>query len=392
NGGFGEAPKFPQIPALLFLAEYARLAPDAWVAMQVRRAVEAMVRGGIYDQAGGGICRYTVDETWLVPHFEKMLYDQALLLRALAAAAADGKDTAEFAHVARQTAEFLAREMRLRGGAYASALSADMGGVEGATYVWTHEELADVLSADQLELAERHLGVTPEGDWEECANILTRREGRAEDADAVDAVLARLLEARAKRPQPDLDDKALVSWNAMLARGLMEAGAAFGDDGLAAQGRDLLGVLLEATGGGADVPHVLDDPDTASVRLIEDHAHLAAACLAAHRATGDAGALGTASRLHARTLELFLDGDALYMTPAETDLPVRPREQNDNPTPSGAATATENALALSRLTGDASHRELAAALLRRWWAIADCAPAFAGTALSAMADMLKGGG
>ena len=145
-----------------------------------------MVRGGIYDQAGGGIARYAVDAEWLVPHFEKMLYDNAQLLSTLAALHRLSP-RAEWAHAMRQTAAFLERDLRI-GDAYASSLDADTNGVEGATYVWSYGELERELSAEELALAERRLGVTPNGNWE-GATILTRRDGREDDAEQVDALL-----------------------------------------------------------------------------------------------------------------------------------------------------------------------------------------------------------
>ncbi len=386
HGGFGYAPKFPQATVLAFLAAFHRRSGDPEVAYQLRRALEAMLRGGIYDQAGGGLFRYSTDESWLVPHFEKMLYDQALLLSNLAAAIRI-EPSEEFEHAIRQTVTFLDREMTAPGGGYRSSLSAETDGVEGATYVWTYEELASLLSAEEMSLAERALGVQEPGNWE-GKSILARRDGRAEEADAIDELLSRILAERGHRPQPAPDTKVLTSWNALAARGLLEAGDVLGDSAMVNRGAELASLLLDGAAAGDGVVHVLGDPAVAEVRLAEDHALLAAACLTAHEVTGDAGMLEEAERLHAHVLERFSEGGVTYMTPDGTDLPVRPLERSDNPTPSGRATTVENAVRLLRLTGREEYREYAEDAFPHFWSVADNAPSFAGTALVAASEYL----
>jgi uncharacterized protein len=384
HGGFGTAPKFPQAPLLLFLLDRAAEG-DGDALLHVERTVRGIVRGGIYDQAGGGMSRYATDDEWLVPHFEKMLYDNALLLSVLgrlyALAPAD-----EWAHAARRTAAFLQRDLAAKDGAFYAALSADTEGVEGATYVWTYEQLAETLTADELALAERYLGVTQRGNWE-GANILTRPDGRSGEPEAVDRVLEHILRERRERPRPDVDTKVLTSWNALAARGLIDAGRTMEDPEATALGLATLRALLAAAPGD-DVPHELGG-DEAGVRLLEDYAALTAACLTAYEALGDDAWLSDAARLHAATLGRFGDGDVLYMSPPDVDLPLRPREQGDMPTPSGASTTVENALRLYEATLDESYRAWAERALRYVMAPAAYAPQFSGTALSAALRWLQ---
>jgi uncharacterized protein YyaL (SSP411 family) len=390
RGGIGGAPKFPQATLTLFLCAYHALNPDPGVAWVVERTLTGMVRGGIYDQAGGGLHRYAVDTDWRTPHFEKMLYDQGLLLSCLAAGAPLASCEAvrgEYAYVAAQTAAFLRREMLAPAGGFFASLAADTLGLEGASYTWTFEQLAGFLSGPSLEAAERRLGVVP-GAAE--PSTLTRPDGRGDDADLVDTVLAAILEQRELRPRPEADTKLVTSWNAIAARGLMEAGAAFADEGMTSLGVSTLESLVERAVRPDGVLRVPDDPSVADLRLIEDHAHTVAAMIGAHDVTGEKRWLDEAALLHERTLKSFESDGVLYMTPAETDLPVRPREQSDEPTPSGASTAIENAVRLAEATGESHHREFAQRALRHFWAIGDAAPEHAGKALEAAARLARG--
>jgi len=386
RGGFGAAPKFPQAPVTDFLLAYHNESDDDTALDAVEAALRAMVRGGIYDQAGGGIARYATDAAWLVPHFEKMLYDNAQLLSTLARL--HGKRPCdEWAHAMRQTAEFLVRDLSAPAGGFCAALDADTGGIEGAPYVWTRDELAAFLSADELALAEDSLGVTAGGNWE-GTTILTRADGRAGDAQAVDALLVRILEQRSLRPQPAVDTKVVTSWNALAARGLIAAGRVLADDSLMRAGLDTVAFLLDSAVDGEHVVHVVDDPAVAVVRLAEDYAGLVAACLDAHDATGDREFLARAISLHAEAQRLFVFHGAVWMIPSTTELPVRPRERHDGPTPTGAALMAANALRLSRLAEDPEQHSLARELLERLATDAAEFPLAHGTALEALVGLL----
>ena len=315
HGGLRGQQKFPQVPVIEFLVAYAGLVPDPELLFVIEHAMVAVVRGGIFDQLGGGVHRYATDVEWRTPHFEKMLYDQGLLLSALAWAAplaASPEVREEYAAAARSTAAFLGREMTAPQGLLYAALSADTGGVEGASYTWTRAQLATVLDSEELAIADAALGADSIGD--EPSTLIRRAVGEHPTA-AVDRVIAKLAQARATRRRPDTDTKTLTAWNAIAARGLIDAGVAFGEPELVADGvalaRRLLRVAVTPTG-------VLREPGDASVadvRLLEDAAHLVSAALTAAEATGDKGLLDEARALHIDTLERFAEGHVLYMTP-----------------------------------------------------------------------------
>ena len=387
HGGFGGAPKFPQAPVMDFLLAYHLLTGDHRALDAVSHAMRGIVRGGIFDQAGGGMARYAVDDEWLVPHFEKMLYDNAQLLTSLAALHAE-HPSAEWAHAMCATADFLERDLRVEDGVYASSLSADTLGEEGATYVWTYDQLADVLTPPELLLAEDTLGVTLHGNWE-GRTILTRAAGRETSPEAVDLVLGKLLAERQQRPQPDPDAKVLVSWNALAARGLLDAGGVLGDDTLTRRGVALVRRLIErAVAEDGGVVHVLGDESGADVRLLDDAAALALAAARAHEMTGDPELLSAAQLLLGHAEKLFAEDGVWYMTPADTELPLRPREQHDSPTPMGGSLAALAALSLWRTTGVGAYHELARTELERAVPLAERSAFGTGAALEAMCGLL----
>jgi uncharacterized protein YyaL (SSP411 family) len=386
-GGFGTSTKFPEATTLLFLCAYWHINPDAEVTFTVEKTITSIVRGGIYDQAGGGVFRYAVDRAWRTPHFEKMLYDQALLLSMLAAAApvvSDDDLRAELGHAARQTVAFLGREMASPEGGFVAALAADTGGIEGGSYLWTREQLHAALAPPAYDVATTVLGA----DAEREPFTLVRAHGRAHEPALVDGVLDTILAERDRRPRPERDAKVVTSWNALAARGLMEAGARFGDMAMSALGVGTLVSVMERASTASGLVHVADDPSVADVRLIEDAAHVAAACLSAFEVTGDPVWLERAAGLHADMVERFSADGVLYMTPAGTELPVRPREQSDQPVPSGAATTLENAVRLWEATGETAYRDYAVSALGQFWGIADVAPEHAGRALEAAARLV----
>ena len=382
HGGLKGMQKFPQLPAIEFLCAYDSLVHDVELSLSVERTMLAIVRGGIFDHVGGGVHRYAVDRAWRTPHFEKMLYDQGLALSALAAAASLASSPAvrgEYERAARSIAEFLSREMATADGRFIAALDADTAGVEGATYTWTRAQLADALTADELAVADAELG-TADAVGDEAVTIA--RRGVAANESAVDAVLHRLAIARALRSQPARDTKVLTAWNAIAARGLMEAGREFGGSGMVASGIALVRRLWDTALTPTGVLREPDDPTVADVRLLEDAAHLVAATLTAAEIDPDPDLLAKAGALHMSTLGLFADGTVLYMTPGAGDLPVRPREGGDSAMPSGANTTIENSVRLGLATGDAPQLEFARAALSQMWAVADFAPEQAGRALA----------
>ncbi len=390
HGGFGGAPKFPQSPVIDFLLAYHTLTGDERSLEVATQTVRAIVRGGIFDQVGGGIARYAVDDSWLVPHFEKMLFDNGQLLGSLARLQA-ASPADEWAHAIRMTANFLDRDLATPDGTYMSSLSADTQGREGATYVWTYEELAQALSPAELSLAEKELGVTLRGNWEDHT-IITRPNGREKDAEAVDGVLGKLLALRAERPQPDADTKVLVSWNALAARGLLDAGLVLHDQALIQRGLELTRHLLEhAVTPTGDVVHLLGDETSARVRLASDATALALAAAVAHHVSGDEMFLDQAARLLRRASEVFSNGGVWYMTPEDTELPLRPLAQHDSPTPTSASLAAQTATHLWSETGEESFRWIAEDALERLVPVAERSPFQASAALTAITELFLAG-
>lgn len=392
NGGIGSAPKFPQAPACTFLLEYHRLTGESWPVEMTGRWIRAMIRGGIFDSVGGGLFRYSTDATWTLPHFEKMLYDQGLLLSTLASLNAVAPD-AELRRAALRTAEFLARDLARPGGGFNSSLDAETGGVEGATYVWSREQLEAVLSAEEIEVAERHLGVASANASTQTSGndetVITRRAGCADDAPAVDGVIGRLAEARAARPQPAVIDNVIVSWNAMAARGLIEAGASFDLPDLTQAGLATLKTLLADAQKSDSILSALDDPSATRVHLLESSAAVCAACLSAVQHASRTDLLKTAVKLHTAARKRFRAADGrMLVSSGDARLPLVPTDQADAPTPSGAAIFAENAVRLAALTERHEYLDDARTTLRQFERAAVAVPALAGHAL-AVASMLE---
>ncbi|NYV77825.1 thioredoxin domain-containing protein, partial [Streptomyces sp. UH6] len=236
RGGFGGAPKFPPSMVLEFLLRHHTRTGSEGALQMAADTCERMARGGLYDQLGGGFARYSVDRDWVVPHFEKMLYDNALLCRVYAHLwRSTGSELAR--RVALETAGFMVRELRTAEGGFASALDADSDDgtgrhLEGAYYVWTPAQLAEVLGEEDAELAARHFGVTAEGTFEEGASVLqlpqrSDEEGGVFDAERIEGIRRRLYEAREARPAPGRDDKVVAAWNGLAIAALAETGAYF---------------------------------------------------------------------------------------------------------------------------------------------------------------------
>jgi uncharacterized protein YyaL (SSP411 family) len=355
NGGFGRAPKFPPHSVLTFLLRMHRRSGSEEALAMALRTLQRMAEGGIHDQLGGGFHRYAVDAIWLVPHFEQMLYDNALLARAyLAAWQVTGDE--QWRDVAEGILDYLLRELALEHGGFASAQDADTDGVEGATFTWTPEQLRAVLSPEDAELAERTWGVTPDGNFE-GATVLSLVAPPEDDAGraALARVRAQLLEARASRPQPALDDKALASWNGMALAALAEgARLCARPDLLAAAERCaafLLGPLSRPDGGlwrthragRSQVPGFLDDYAQVALGLHE-----------LYLATRDHRYLGESHRLALLACERFGAPDGSFFDTAHDAevLVARPRELDDNPTPSGNSTLAGLLVRLARTYGE----------------------------------------
>jgi uncharacterized protein YyaL (SSP411 family) len=378
-GGWGGAPKFPAASVIEFLLARGERAMPL---MTLRR----MAAGGIYDQIGGGFARYSVDEFWLVPHFEKMLYDNALLARAYLHAY-QISDEPLFRRVCEETLDWAMRELRQDEGGFASSLDADSEGVEGKFYVWTVDEIRAALG-EQADEAIRHFGVTERGNFE-GKNILVRATS---DPPSLAAIKAQLLAAREQRVRPGLDDKRLTSWNALMISALADAGAALGRaDYVAAAVACGSFIEKELRDGSGGLLRTFNRGRAKLPAFLEDHAYLLEAYLDLYEATFDARWFTRAAELAETILTRFYDPErGGFFSTAEdhTGLIARRKDLEDAPIPSGASSACFGLLRLSRFTGDARFEEAAVSLIKLLHTVAPEHPLAFGHLLRAM-DFLE---
>ncbi len=354
RGGFGGAPKFPPSALLEALLRHHERTSDPASLAAVQRTAAAMARGGIYDQLAGGFARYSVDASWVVPHFEKMLYDNALLLRAYAHWARRTGD-ALARRVAAQTAAFMLDALRTEA-MFASSLDADAAGAEGSTYVWTPEELREVLGEDDGRWAATVFAVTDDPTFEHGSSVLQLPRDPG-DLQRLARVKSALLAARHNRVQPGRDDKVVTAWNGLAITALAEAGVALSRPDLidaARQCADSLlilhlynGRLRRASLGGK----VSDGP-----AILEDHGALATGLLTLNQVTGEASWLMAATDLLDTAMAQFADPDSpgrWFDTAADAErLVLRPADPVDGATPSGASLITEALMIAGHLAPD----------------------------------------
>ena len=353
RGGFGGAPKFPPSALLEALLRHYERTGSSRALDAVRRTGTAMARGGIYDRLAGGFARYSVDNAWVVPHFEKMLYDNALLLRAYAHwARRTGDPLAR--RVAGQTARFLLDEL-LQAGMFTSSLDADADGREGSTYVWTPSQLTEVLGSDDGPWAASVFGVTDTGTFEAGASVL-QLPSDPDDPVRFERVRTALLAARLTRPQPGRDDKAVTAWNGLAITALAEASVALAAPGLADAAARCATALVEL--------HLVDGRLRraslggrvgASAAILEDHAMLATGLLTLYQLTADDAWLTTATDLLDIALAHFADpvrpGRWFDSADDAEQLLLRPADPMDGATPSGASSIAEALLIAAHLVG-----------------------------------------
>ncbi|MTE20766.1 DUF255 domain-containing protein [Streptomyces sp. TRM43335] len=399
HGGFGAAPKFPPSMVLEFLLRHHARTGSEGALQMVEATCEAMARGGIHDQLGGGFARYSVDEKWIVPHFEKMLYDNALLCRVYAHLwRADGSERAR--RVALDTADFMVRELRTAQGGFASALDADSDDGtgrhrEGAYYVWTPAQLREVLGEEDAALAAEHFGVTREGTFEEGASVLRLPDTEGPvDAERIESVRRRLLAAREERPRPDRDDKVVAAWNGLAIAALAETGAYFDRPDLveaATAAADLL-LAVHLDTGGRLARTSRDGTAGSGAGVLEDYGDVAEGFLALYSVTGETCWLELAGTLLDTVLDRFAAADGtLYDTADDAERLIRrPQDPTDNATPSGWTAAAAALLSYAALTGSVRHREAAERALGVVRALAPRVPRFTGWGLAAAEAALDG--
>jgi uncharacterized protein len=384
NGGFGGAPKFPQASVIEFLL----LRGEHTMALGT---LTAMASGGIHDQIGGGFSRYSVDATWTVPHFEKMLYDNALLARAYLHGWQQSQDR-RLLEVARDTLEWALREMRGPEGGFYSALDADSEGVEGRYYVWSAAELRAVLGED-AEAAIAWLGVSEQGNFldphhpQPGLNVLQDRGPSPDDA-ARERIRSRLLAAREGRVRPELDDKRLTSWNALMISALADAGAALQEprylDAAVACAEFLLRDLRDE---GGRLLRTYNHGQAKIDAYLEDHAFLIEALIVLFEATCEERWLDEATTLAGELIARFADSQhgGFFSTASDgEELIARRKDLEDTPIPSGASSAAMGLLRLAQLTGESEYERRAVSVLSLLQEIAPRHPGAFGHLLQAM--------
>jgi uncharacterized protein YyaL (SSP411 family) len=393
-GGFGAIPKFPPSMVLEFLLrQHARTGDERSLEM-VTTTCDAMARGGIYDQLAGGFARYGVDRFWRVPHFEKMLYDNAQLLRVyLHLWRQEGSALAE--RVARETAQFMLEELGTAEGGLASALDADSEGHEGTFYVWNPDQLVDVLGPKDGAWAAELLAVTPAGTFERGFSTLQLLED-PDDAHRWADVRERLLAARAERTRPDRDDKVVAAWNGLAITALAEASVLLDDPSLGEAAVAAATLLADVHGagekGGAFVRASRDGTAGRHAAVLEDHGCVAEAFIAVLGITGDPVWLDRARVLLDDVLDRFAHpSGGFYDTADDAEtLVVRPQDVSDNASPSGLSAVVAALVAFAAVTGEHRYRDAAEAALGSAAEVARQAPRFAGWSLAAAEAMLAG--
>jgi uncharacterized protein len=392
HGGLSGAPKFPNAPIFRFFWNEMFRRGDPSFGEAVRAMLAAMNAGGIYDHLGGGYARYSTDAEWLVPHFEKMLYDNAQILELLAFVHSLWPDPT-FAERARETVAWLEREMRV-GDAFATSLDADQDGEEGLFYVWREEEIDAALGAVAAPFKAAY-DVTPGGNWE-GSTVLRRTTPRGSpeaEAELANA-RAKLFALRESRPKPGRDDKVLADWNGLIIAALARASAVFDEPVWLKSARAAFDfITTKLRGPDWRLLHAWREGHPGARGLLDDYASMARAALGLFEASGEPRDLEAGRRLTTQAMDLFGDGaGGFYLTARDAaDVPgARPRQTHDGATPSGVGLLAEVFVRLWHQTDEARWREAADGLIR---AVSGAPEGLGGSPLTLMsADMLKRGG
>ena len=374
-GGFGGAPKFPQAMNLEVLLRHHRRTGDRDALSAVEDTLRAMANGGIYDHLGGGFARYSVDRYWLVPHFEKMLYDNALLSRIYLETYQTTGDPF-YRRIAEETLDYVSRDMTSPEGGFYSAEDADSEGEEGKFYVWTPDEIERVLEPEEAGLALRYWDVTERGNFEgkNILNVPRPPEAVASEfgltieelEGKVGSIRRKLFEVREERVRPGLDDKALAAWNGLMLRSFAFASRVLDREDYRETARQNGASILEKLRTGGRLRRSYKDGRAKFNGYLEDYAMVADGLVALYEATFDARWLREAEALADAINELFWDEErkAFYDTPADHErLVTRPRDVYDNAAPSGNSVATEVLLKLSLLLDRDDYRQRAETVL-----------------------------
>ena len=371
NGGFGTAPKFPPSMALEFLLRYHKRTGNPRALEMVVSTLAHMARGGIYDQLGGGFHRYSVDATWLVPHFEKMLYDNALLVRSYIAAYQSTRERF-FARIAEETLDYILREMTSPDGGFYSTQDADSEGVEGKFFVWSGSQLVDTIGPEDAEIAARYFDVSEHGNWEHT-NILNMRDEPPAVAAAlgttsgdlkaaIDRIRPKLFAAREQRIKPGRDEKILTSWNGLALRAFAEAAVVLRADRFRRAAIANAEFILDKLRVDGRLRHSYKDGQARFNGYLEDYACFADGLIALYEATFDRRWLNEARALVDQIIEHFADevhGGFFDTSNDHETLIARPKDLYDNATPSANSVAADVLLRLALLTGEIAYEERA---------------------------------
>ncbi len=400
SGGFGLQPKFPQPATLEFILRfYARSGVPLALEM-VEYTLSKMAAGGIHDQIGGGFHRYSTDAFWLVPHFEKMLYDNALLAR-LYTHAFQVTGNEDFRRTAERIIDYVIREMTSPDGGFYSAQDADSEGVEGKFFVWRPELLNQLLGSDDARIVADYFGVTDEGNFEGMsilnvpsppAEVASRYSMTVSELETlIDTASQRLLEARSTRVPPMTDTKTIVAWNGLMLAAIAEASAVFERDDYLEVARANASYLLEVMVQSGRLRRTDSDSENGARGFLDDYASLIDGLLVLHSADGDSRWLVEAESLARSAVELFWDplrGQFFDTGSDQEALIVRPRDVTDNAHPSGHSMMTDALIRLSTITGNSDFRNMAAQSLRGVRGIMEQFPTGAGHWLCALDSYL----
>jgi uncharacterized protein len=375
-GGFGKAPKFPQFFVIQYLFQYYHFTKNKEALDQAILSIDKMLQGGIYDQVGGGMARYSTDIEWLVPHFEKMLYDNALLINILCDAYQITRKK-EYADAIRQTICFIERELMDKDGGFYAALDADSEGIEGKYYVWSKEEVEKILG-EKAKLFCDYFNISSEGNWEHT-NILRvlipmevfvneRKLDKAVFANEIKIGLQQLLSEREKRVRPGTDDKIILSWNCLLLTALCKASLALQEDKYKEMAEKLFKFIVSAfrKEAGPEMLHTYKQGLAKYPAFLDDYSYFIEGCLHLYELTYDTSCLQEARNSCNYVLSNFAGEDPgllFFTTKEQTDIVVRKKEVYDGATPSGNAVMANNLLKLSIIYDIAEWRQLADGML-----------------------------
>jgi len=399
HGGFGGAPKFPPAMAIEFLLRHHRRTGSEPARVMAEETLARMARGGMYDQIGGGFHRYSVDAEWHVPHFEKMLYDNAQLASAYTSAFLLTREKF-YARIAEETLDYVIRDLSSPEGGFYSSEDADSEGVEGKFYVWTPDQITG--SDDRVSgLVRAYYDITPEGNWEQASIPRIREESSTvagrfgmdvhEMRAAIDAARKHLLSVRSARVRPGRDEKVLASWNGMCLRAMADAAAVLGRERYLLAAEGCAGFILRNLVTADRVHHSFAQGRASQAGFLEDHACVADGLLALYEATADERWFTAARRVTDSALAHFSveGGPGLFDTADDHEVLIaRPRDLFDNATPAASSVMADVLLRLARMTGDAEYYARAEGLMSEIAGAASGAPTAFGRWLSVMEAVL----